>query len=115
MKTKYRIVLDADRCRAMSVQELMSFIRKDKDYIIVRDDFGNIVEVRKEIEVEESKSESITIWNGDKISCDAEVEYNVHYSDGKYHNTFTSKQEAIEMAARIKGYVRIVIIADLIS
>ena len=38
MKTKYKVVLDADRCRAMSVQELMSFIRKDKDYIIVRDD-----------------------------------------------------------------------------
>lgn len=72
-------------------------------------------ENKNKIGIKKSESNPITIWNGDKISGDAEVEYNVHYSDGKYHNTFTSKQDAIEMAARIKGYVRIVIIADLIS
>lgn len=55
-----------------------------------------------------------SIWNGDTIK-NAEIEYNVHYGDGKYHNTFSSKEEALEIAARFNGYVRIVIIADLIS
>lgn len=71
-------------------------------------------ENKNKIGIKKSESNPITIWNGDRIE-DAEVEYNVHYSDGKYHNTFSSKEEALEIAARFNGYVRIVIIADLIS
>ena len=61
-------------------------------------------------EVDNQKS----IWNGDTIK-NAEIEYNVHYGDGKYRNTFSSKEDALEVATHCNGYVRVVIIADLIS
>ena len=71
-------------------------------------------ENKNKIGIKKSESNPITIWNGDRIE-DAEVEYNVHYSDGRYHNTFSSKESAVEVAARVNGYVRIVIVANLIS
>ena len=69
---------------------------------------------RKKNEVENQQSEPITVWNGDTFK-NAEIEYNVHYEDGSYRNTFSSKEDALEIAARCNGYVRIVIIADLIK
>lgn len=51
----------------------------------------------------------------DDILDNIVIEYNVHYSNGEYCRTFSNKNEALEKALGVGGFVRKIIVADLFT